>query len=245
MTKVPTLQSTCAWLLERVPSDLVETERCRSLCRTKWQMAFKDNLWDEICSEFDARRLAEHIRAARLPLSDAFRRFEDSWLRDEDQHYVGFRRLYSTLYHVPPDEVAARVEARPSTFAALTPFLVDEFHLCVLLAYDEIVTAKAYASDFDMYDALGDRQLSAWIRQVCRDETNHFCGVVGLIKRLHGDRLAGVSVALDELIRFNAGSSPYSGSFVLDHQYYAPELIERGRRAVLAWCRARAADSIS
>ena len=235
--------STSASLLEQIPSDLVETEQCRSLCWTKWQITFKDNLWDEICSEFDARRLAEHIRAARLPLSGEFRRFSESWLRDENQHYLGFRRLYSTMYHVPPDEVASRVEGRSSAFAALTPFLVDEFHLCVLLRSDEIVTAKAYASDFDMYDALGDRHLSAWIRQVCRDESNHFCGAMELMKRLHGNRLVDVPTVLDELIRFNAGSSKYSGSFVLDHQSYGSELIERGRQAVLALCRTPAAGS--
>jgi hypothetical protein len=230
-------------LIDQIPADLVETEKCRSLCWTKWRIAFKDNLWEEICSEFDARRLAEHMRAARLPLSEEFRRFEESWLRDENRHYLGFRRLYSTLYRVPADEIASTVEARPSAFAAITPFLRDEFHLCVLLAYDEIVTAKAYATDFDMYDALGDGHLSAWIRQVCRDESNHYRGAVEILKRLHRNRLTDVARVLDELIRFNAGSADYRGSFVLDHQYYAPQLIERGRQAVLTLCRTAAANS--
>lgn len=223
-------------LIERVRPDLAETEACRSLCRSLWKATFEDNLWHEICSEFDARRLADHLRALRLPLSEEFRRFEPMWLLDEDCHYLGFLRLYSLMYKVPPHDVALRAEGRPSSLSGMARFLTDEFHLCVLLAYDEAVTARAYARDFAIYDALGDRYLSAWIREVCRDESGHCRGAVEILKRRHAGRLAEVPRVLDELVRFGPGSDEYKGSFVLDHQHYPPGLIEHGRRAVLTLC---------
>jgi hypothetical protein len=224
-------------LIDSFRADLVETDECAALCTATWQIGFRENLWAEICSEFDARRLAEYVHGVHLPLSGEFRTFETGWLRDEHNHYTGFRQLYSTMYRVPTGDLISRVETRRSHFGAMSRFLTDEFRLCVLLAYDEEVTARAYARDFPMYDALGDRAVSAWIRHVCRDESNHGRHAVDILRNRYPHRLADVPRVLDELVGSDPGSSDYEGSFVLDHQSYPDDLIERGRRAVLTLCR--------
>jgi hypothetical protein len=223
-------------VIQHIAADLVETDRCRSLSKTIWQRDFQDNLWHEICSEFDAARLAAYVLRAHVPLSDAFRGFETEWLSDERRHYLGFRHLYSTMYRISCDVVAARVEARPSSFDRLSSFLTDEFHLCVLLAYDEIVTARAYAEDFAIYDAFGDCNVSTWIRQVCRDEAKHFLGITRILRSCHAARLTELPRALDHLVAYDTSGMEYVGEFVLDHQQCSRELLERGRRAVLAAC---------
>jgi hypothetical protein len=232
-----TPQSSLA-LIERVGRDLTETDGCLSLCRARWQLEFRENVWEEMCSEYDARRLAGRVRDLDLPLSAAFGRFRDAWLLDEHRHYLGFRRLYSILYDTLESDLAVRVEARGGDLSALTAFLVDEFSLLVLLAYDEIITAKAYARDFAIYDALADPHLSTWIRHVCRDESIHCRGAIEILKRLHASRLGEVPSLLDVLTGISTQGTEYEGSFVLDHQHYPRELIEGGRRAVLTFCSA-------
>ena len=229
--------------IEQFGSNLQETSAARRQCFELWKIGFRDNLWDEICTEFDARRLAEYVRHAHLPLSDEFRSFEACWLADENAHYLGFRRLYSTLYRVPEADLAARVERRPSSFPAAARFLGDEFRLALLLAYDEIATAKAYARDFAIYDGLGDPNVSAWIRLVCRDESYHCQQAVQILKRRYRARLDEVPHVLEALTVASVGSTEYEGSFVLDHQHYPPVLIESARRAVLRLCLTSQSDS--
>jgi len=225
-------------LAGRINPNLSETVDCQSLCRNIWNAAsFKEILWHEMCSEYDARRLAEHLRKSRVELSKEYRYFQRAWLRDENHHYLGFRHLYSTMYDVSSVALARLVRARASGFSGLSPFLENEFRLCVLLAYDEMVTARAYAADFPIYDSLGDKRLSMWIRGVCRDESLHCRNMVELLRLRYPVQLQDIPPMLDELASFDSGAEEYTGTFVLDHQHFPASLLNGARSAVLKLCR--------
>jgi hypothetical protein len=167
----------------KIGRGLRETDTCRALCLKVWnEKSLAEILWHEICSEYDARRFAQHIHESGMVLSREFLRFEKAWLRDENAHYIGFRNLYSIMYSKPAAELAKSVRGRKSGFSELVPFIEDEFRVCVLLAYDEMVTARAYAADFAIYDSLGDANLSQWLRKVCRDEIHHCLAMVELLR---------------------------------------------------------------
>ena len=136
------------------------------------------------------------------------------------------------MYGIPIFEIAKSVRQRVSGFSELARFITDEFRVCVLLAYDEMVTARAYAADFPIYDSLGDDNLSQWIRKVCREEIRHCLAMVELLRLRYPLRLSEIQSSIDELARYDSRSADYTGTFVLDHQHFPPELLERARGSV-------------
>jgi hypothetical protein len=225
--------------LLQVNPRLSENHTCRTLCEQTWGMELKDLLWHEICSEYDARRFAHYFHSSKIELSTEFLRFERSWLGDEENHYRGFLNIYSTLFKVPSAKLTSLVRVRRSGFSQITHFVQDEFHLCILLAYDEIVTGNGYATDFPIYDALGDPTLSTWIRTVCREEVHHFRNAIELLRFHYASRLSEISDILAELVNHDSQLADYSGTFVLDHQHYPPSLLKRAHRAVVNACNVR------
>jgi hypothetical protein len=221
----------------KIRPGLRETDTCRALCLKVWnEESLKEILWHEICSEYDARRFAQYIHKSGMVLSREFLRFENAWLKDENAHYTGFRNLYSMMYSKPATELAKSVRERESGFSGLAPFIKDEFRVCILLAYDEMVTARAYAADFAIYDSLGDPNLSQWLRKVCRDEIHHCLAMVELLRLRYRKRLREVPGLVDKLASFDSCSESYTGTFVLDHQHFPRELLKRAQSAVGDLC---------
>ncbi|MCY1553441.1 hypothetical protein D9M68_899250 [compost metagenome] len=58
----------------------------------------------------------------------------------------------------------------------------DEFTILVSIAFDEITSTRAYKQDFKLFDSLGPRCLSTWIRNAARDEAAHYGNALKLIK---------------------------------------------------------------
>src|SRR5208282_4105110 len=106
---------------------------------------------------------------------------------------------------------------RTQTFSNIAEWLSDEFSVCVLLAYDENVTAQAYRLDFPIYRSFGNPGLLKWIRLVALDEVHHFSNLVALIRRSHRHRLNEVAPMLDRLVERDLSGEDYSATFVLDH----------------------------
>ena len=209
---------------------------CDRLVEEQWGVpSFQALLWHEICSEYDARRFAEHIHQLGPSLTTEFQCFEKAWLADENNHYSGFRQLYVTAFGGSVIELDAEIADRRASLDSLM-FLQDEFSACVVLAYDEAVTAKAYPMDYKIYDRLGDSALSRWIRRVCRDELYHCRNVTEVLKHRHADRLAEIPGLLATVMEWDQHSAEYSATFVLDHQRFPAPLLNESRGMVLKLC---------
>lgn len=219
-----------------------ETSVCRRLVETTWGAAsLRDVLWHELLSEYDAVLFSAHLDVAGVRPSPAFEQFHRAWLPDELRHHAGFRFLIGRMFGVAESTVDAAVAARLGAFSAIEHFLHDELRLCVLLAYDEIVTAKAYARDYPIYDSFGDPSLSRWIRLVARDEIMHFGNLVRLVTTHQADRLHEVPALVEELLARERTASVYEATFVLDHQGYPEELLSSAAAVVRRVLRATAA----
>jgi len=86
-----TLLSGCACAFDsgQLPDQLV---------RQTWGWSsLRELLWHEVCSEYDARHFLAHSLRRGGSMSADFSRFKDLWLAEENNHYLGFRRLYQRL----------------------------------------------------------------------------------------------------------------------------------------------------
>lgn len=185
-------------------------------------------LWNDLCSEYDAENFCKYLERSGLELSPAFKSFEGAWRKDEYNHYLGFLRIYSRLYDEPEEEVAKRLEHREADFKPIDKFLKDEFTIALLLAYDEIATAKAYSQDHELYASFEDPNYLRWIKLVTRDESIHFTNLTGLINQKHPDRIPEVSQLVSQFIEWDLEGGEYKGTFVLDHEggdYFTPEFL--------------------
>lgn len=202
------------------------------LVRRTWgKSTLEELLWHEVCSEYDARHLLSFSIGSGSHMSADFARFTDLWLADENNHYVGFRYLYQKITGIKATELDHKVKNREISFDEI-PFVTDEFTTCVLLAYDEMVTAKAYPLDYAIYDLLDQKPISQWIRLVCRDEIYHCVNVINILRKNHSRRLGEIP-QLIELISKISHEAPYSGTFVLDYEGFPPELLTNAKSAVL------------
>jgi hypothetical protein len=115
-------------------------------------------------------------------------------------------------------------------------FLKDEFGLLVLLAYDEIVTTKAYVRDFPIYDSFRQPEISKFIRLVARDEAFHFKRIVAMLRSRFAERLGEVPAVLSLVMAADRVDRPYAATFVLDHRGFAPELLTASSSLLLRLC---------
>lgn len=187
----------------------------------------KDGLWNDLCSEYDAENFCNYLKNANIKLSNDFKAFEHVWRRDEFNHYLGFRRIYSLLYDIPEDYLIKEVERRPVNFEPIQFMLEDEFKICLLIAYDEIATTKNYASEYEFYNSFGPSNLLRWIKNVTRDEAYHFNNSMELIGKNFRNRIPEIPELVDHFIDWDLHGEAYHGTFVLDHDgpYFTSEVL--------------------
>ena len=162
-------------------------------------------------------------------MTSEFDVFERAWRSDEWNHYQGFLTIYAILYNQPEDEVVKLLRQREPNFVPVSRFLDDEFKTCVVMAYDEIATTRAYAMDYGLYDSFGDPRFNQWIKSVTRDEALHFYNCMQVIGLRHRNRIPEITSLISELIDWDLGGNSYSGTFVLDHEgyYFTPEFLQK------------------
>lgn len=165
--------------------------------------------WD-MTSEFDARFYSAHVRGLDVDFSDEYCRAELQWAYDEAVHSGGLGRICQRYFGGDPEELAAR---RPD-FGPIDHLFRDEFTICCLGAYDELVTVRAYRSQLSLYRALGP-DVERFVRRVIADEGRHYGKFVAVIRRHHADRLDEVPDVVQEIAV--AEGTPYRATFVLDH----------------------------
>ncbi len=162
-------------------------------------------------------------------LSSEFKAFEVLWAQDELNHYEGFRDIYSLFYGDAVKTVDDKMSARIPDFTSIAHFLNDEFTALVVLAYDEIATARAYQMDFSLYKKFGPKPLAEWIKLVAQDEFFHFDNVIEIIKACYSERVSEVSSIVKHLIDYDLSDEAYNSTFVLDHKgyYFSPDFLEK------------------
>jgi hypothetical protein len=185
----------------------------------------KEFLWNAMLTEYDAKNLAAYLTTRGIEFSPEFLSFKRAWSRDEWNHYLGFRQIYSMLYDEPEDKIAERLEKDSGNFEPIAKFLDDEFKVCLVLAYDEIATFKSYLAEFPFYTAL-DIQVFHWFQRVTRDELNHFLNCMELIRCKHSKRISEIAGTIDLFIKWDIARHPYVRTFVLDHYWYSQRFLE-------------------
>jgi hypothetical protein len=129
----------------------------------------RDIIWSDLSSEYDAEHFSDFLSQSGLPFTPEFEAFKTGWRRDELNHYLGFRQIYSILYDKSPNSIDQAMAAHQPNFAPIQEFLEDEFRICVLIAYDELATTRTYAQDIALYKSFGSMPLANWIKFVTKD----------------------------------------------------------------------------
>ncbi len=187
-------------------------------------------VWEDLCSEYDAENLClelERLSAAGQEYSAEFWSFERVWRRDEYNHYIGFQRLYALLYGESEESVTQRLVARPADFTPFHDFLTDEFKLCLMLAYDELCTTRAYAHDMPFYLAFQQPKIAEWMHKVRGDEALHYLNALRVAQTRHRDRLGEAEPILWQALELDLASKEYQATFLFDHQgpSYSPAIL--------------------
>ena len=186
---------------------------------------FQQTFWDNLCAEYDAENFCLFLKTHGVQLSVEFKTFEFVWRRDEYNHYLGFKHIYSILYEMSSELIDAQLKQRSVNFNPIKLLLEDEFKICLLLAYDEIATTKSYAEDYDFYESFGPREFLKWIKLVTRDEAYHFNNCMELIGTNFYHRIAEIPNLVDQFVEWDLARNEYIGTFVLDHENYSNEFL--------------------
>lgn len=186
-------------------------------------------------TEFDAENLCRHLEKMNYDFSPEFLAFEKVWRRDEWNHYLGFRFLYSIMYNQTQEDIAEIIEKRPSDFTSLSAFFKDEFFICLLIAFDEILTTKSYTSEYGLYKSFGHPSFLKWIKAVTRDESYHFYNAMEVIRIRHRRRIHEIPTIIDSFVSYDLNRNGYQGTFVLDHDWYSKEFLEYGANKIKSY----------
>jgi hypothetical protein len=174
-------------------------------------------LWHSVCTEFDARHFFQYLTDLPHPWSKDFVHFVGPWVRDERKHTAGFARLYAMLYEESLAAVYRRLHARPVNFAPLARFFTDELRICLLLAYDELVTTHVYHRSIAFYEHINKPVLGQWIRLLTSDEARHFGQLIQVLQRNHSARCQEAATILADILAVDQSVPAYGNTFVLDH----------------------------
>lgn len=177
--------------------------------------ALRASILHSLCSEYDARHLSAFLRGTGLRLGDAFWAMERAWAVDEDKHYRALRWLYARLFSVEESSLDAQLADRQPDFSALAPLLPDEFSLCVVLAFDELASARSYARDRSRpgLGSVGARLLN----HIAQDEFLHCRNALDILRCCHRQRLPDVPDVLARVIAHDASPQfRYRATFLLD-----------------------------
>ncbi|WP_009629902.1 hypothetical protein [Synechocystis sp. PCC 7509] len=177
-----------------------------------------DIIWGDLYAEHDAENFCEYLQQSGITFTPEFKKMEKLWRIDEFNHYQGFRQIYSLLYHKSFEEIERELAAYQSDFLSIQEFLQDEFSICVVLAYDELATTKAYCQDFELYKLLGSKPIVDWIKYVTKDEAFHYSNAMELIAQRHRHRLPELPMLVERLIKYDLAVSKYKFTFVFNHQ---------------------------
>jgi hypothetical protein len=86
-----------------------------------------------------------------------------------------------------------------------------------VFAYDEIVTRRSCAMDFETFRSFGHQNFLTWIKLVGRDEGWHFWNIISVMRSRHRHRFDACDATIERLVAWDLGRKPYHGTFVLDH----------------------------
>ena len=183
--------------------------------------SMEKRFYDDAGSEYDSRFLYIELKKRFPNMSEELKEYLHYWDLDEADHYYGFAQLYAACVQNKNKEslrleLDNQMKQRVADFSKISQFLVDEFSVCLLLAYDELMNTYAYKEEFPVYDELGSPAISKWIRRVAQDEARHYIGAIKLLLSQHADRLNEAQVLLEEIVRVDTSGKPYQATFVLD-----------------------------
>lgn len=172
----------------------------------------------DMSSEYDSKHLAKYLAESDIDLSDEFWNMCEVWLRDEQNHYVGLRRINNLLYGEAVENIANRVTSREPNFEPIQHLIEDEFKILVSIAFDEITSARAYAYDRNAYETLGGKTFLKWVKYAGRDEGCHANNALSLLAHSYGNRLNEVHEHVEKICQYDlTGNVDYHGTFLFDH----------------------------
>lgn len=188
----------------------------------------KKTLWSDMTSEYDARFLYQYIKSLKLKHNPDFDSIFQLWLIDENNHYLGFRELYSSINPLTETE-EEELSTDKSNFENYKQVFKDEFSILLALAYDELATVQMYTHDIETYQSLG-KQASRFIKKVISDEGWHYGKFFSMLKEYHFKSLSNierVKMILNQIIKLDG--KPYQRTFILDHSrdLYTSEISQK------------------
>lgn len=193
----------------------------------------------DMITEYDSQHLSEYINTMEksgMQFTDEFNLFKSAWMKDEWNHYVGYRRLYSLSSSIDENDLHQDVINREYDFTPISHMLSDEFQLCLVLAYDELFTTLSCKQDMPLYRSFGISSLAKWNKLVARDEAYHFKNIIDVITRRHKNRISDAAKVLDEFIEWDMSGNKYENTFVLDHDEsrYSKEYLTNIRDKIIS-----------
>ncbi|MBK5010590.1 hypothetical protein IAE33_002450 [Pseudomonas sp. S60] len=199
--------------------------------------ARREHFWHDMNSEFDSKHFLLYLmRRSDLTLSDDFLEFACLWHLDEQNHYRGLRKINSVLYGIPESKIDEFVASRQPDFTSIDQFLIDEFSILLSIAFDEVTSTRAYRQDFPLFDSLGPRCLSVWVRNAAKDEAAHYGNAIRLLKLSHRRRFNELPALLDRIVNFETAKDfAYHSTFLFDHDTddFSQALLASSRCAIL------------
>lgn len=153
-----------------------------------------------------------------------------TWLRDEQNHYIGLRQIYHKIYGDNIKEIDAIIKSRKPDFTPISHLLKDEFSILIAIAFDEITSARAYAQDRETYEAIGGKAMLDWVKLAGRDEGVHAGNALSLIRYNHRSRLSEIPEHVRLICDYETKDNvTYHGTFLFDHDTddFSRELLEK------------------
>lgn len=185
---------------------------------------FRAIIRNDTASEYDAENLCQYLEKRQaegsMCISGEFLKFEKAWRRDEMNHTLGFAMIEALLFSASVSEILTEIRSESPNFTPLVErgLFDDEFTTAVVIAYDEISTARAYAEDWKTrYPKFENPVILEWIKKVAADESRHFYNIISVIKRCHAERIPEIPSVLKRILEWERSEHEYGRTFVLDH----------------------------